>query len=286
MKIRPASFAAFVSVLGLLTWLAVTDAGRTRTSPSPAGEAGPSDWENRSSDGSALPCQLPLVWRLARLDAEFGIDTALATAALREAAEIWEAAVGRSLFLHDPRSGFPVRFVYDERQVGTQEKDRLQPDFEETRRALDETRRSLEALDAEGRVTERSVGERDEARRLLLNEEDRLRLRVQELEERADSLSRRFPVEAREAALYREAVRVGNGRVADVSREIRIFRFADLDDLRLVVAHELGHALGLGHVTDAASFMWEGPSAGQPDVRSPTVQEEDVARLRSLCADL
>jgi len=44
-----------------------------------------------------------------------------------------------------------------------------------------------------------------------------------------------------------------NGRT--VERAITVFQFHDRDDLRQVLAHELGHALGISHVSSAAALM-------------------------------
>jgi predicted Zn-dependent protease len=62
-------------------------------------------------------------------------------------------------------------------------------------------------------------------------------------------------------------------------REIRVYRFDDDDDLRLVLAHELGHAMGLGHSELAGSIM----SPEHRDGSTTEVGRDDVLRLRRLC---
>lgn len=255
MKISLPWLAAILTVCGFMIWLSSVrpEPAGDPTLPEPAAvpplpvpaRAGP-DRIDLPAEGSAAPCQVPLTWRIARLDEEFGLGAAAAETVLREAAGLWEATVGRPLFPHDPDAGMPVRFIYDERQARTDERRRLEADLERLRATLDSA----------------------------------------EFEARARALSELLPPDTAEAGVYREAVvRDDAGGVA-ISREIRIHRFADLDDLRRVIAHELGHALGLGHGSDPGSLMRGGPGPGDGDRAGLVVAAEDVDRLRALCPGL
>ncbi len=85
--------------------------------------------------------------------------------------------------------------------------------------------------------------------------------------------------------MYREAVHIQDGAVTSITREIRIYRFDGSDDLVLVAAHELGHALGLAHNAVRGGIMRAEFSRTALSEGLPRVQPGDVEALRSLCPD-
>lgn len=64
------------------------------------------------------------------------------------------------------------------------------------------------------------------------------------------------------------------------NRDINIYKFTDTDELKLVLLHELGHALSLGHVEGESSIMYH-LLGGQPNSMEPSAA--DLAEFERVC---
>jgi hypothetical protein len=244
MMSRIAPFAAAGSVLALLGWVAL--AGR----PGPAGEPAPTP---QAAPAPAGPCEEPLGWRIGQVDPRFDLEPAELQAAVEEAASVWEEGVGRPLFVFDPEDGFPVHAIYDAAQARLEHRERAEAAFREAERRLDALRRELGEDDP-------SFQRGMEAHRA-----------------RGEALERTFAPTPVEAGRYLETVHAEDGLL---EREIRIHRFGDETDLVWVIAHELGHALGLEHVAEPRALM--GEHYGGRGSR-PRVGPSELEQLRALC---
>lgn len=63
-------------------------------------------------------------------------------------------------------------------------------------------------------------------------------------------------------------------------RRINVFQFSNHEDLVRILAHEMGHALGLGHGTNPESIMY--PEVGTQPLR---LSGEDIGLYRTVCRE-
>jgi len=210
------------------------------------------------------PCAIPVHYRLGETDPRFGFDRLTITTALVEAVNLWQVLSDTVLFIESDQPGaMIISMPFDERQASANTRSALRGDMERDRARLEDDEAML-----------RQWHERIEARRQAL-EVEAPQMAVDDVRRMAGDLQREIEAYNRRAADMQQRVADFRSRVTryneassggpvesglyryerTLGRRIEVFRAETYDELVWVLAHELGHALGIGHVDGAGAVM-------------------------------
>lgn len=269
---------------------------------------------NAWSDRVFHPFDQRLRFRIGNIDPRFGLTQAQVIQLSQEALEIWHQGTQQTLFVYDPNAKLSIELIYDQRQQdadalkqtqqkldhGKNQNNRSSDNIERARTQLDLTQHRLEQqkqqLEAEYRylLSQQAQVQSAQQQQNLRDQLIQLQYRIAQFEQEAAyfqqqnhsfnqqvdqhnmdiaqlnqqilQAQKRFP--ARE---FHKGVFMGN--------KIEIYQFDGNDDLRLTIAHELGHALGLAHHNDPQALMY--PILGEQELLHFKLKAADLQLLAS-----
>ncbi|WP_333609142.1 matrixin family metalloprotease [Arsukibacterium sp.] len=258
-------------------------------------------------------CQIPVLWRIGQLDPAFALTAEQAEQAAHNAAAQWNNALGLEVFRHDSLDGFPINFRYDERQQKMLQQALLQRNIQRYDSTIE---RRAATLQLQSEQLQQRQREFDQANQqfsddiaafeqqaasaspaqltALRQQQQQLQQREQQLQQQAERLN------AQQAQLQREyqylndtladrnallqdqqaplAAEVGLMEIINGKRIMTIFAYSTPAALQLTLAHEFGHAMGLGHSEQHTDVMHY---AINPQQQSLT--RADIDALKQQC---
>lgn len=270
---------------------------------------------------SPAPCEQPLLYTLGPVDERFGISGEQVLQTVKKAESLWEDASGKNLFEYNQNSGLPIQLVYDQRQQKTQAEQALQTrlenidvesseeqvtkqlsQFEQAKREYERKlavyERNVETYNKRVESINKKGGATESQAKDLADQYDDLQDEFQSLEhvrQKVNSLvgsanqqiaNNQNLVEAynKEITTFQEQYG-GEGEAFDqgvyTGTDITIYQYDDEQRLILVLAHELGHALGIEHSQDPEGLMYY--LMRDQNVNTLTLRDSDLKSLENIC---
>jgi predicted Zn-dependent protease with MMP-like domain len=267
-----------------------------------------------------LPCTSPLTYSIGHIDPRFGISEDQVKEALSRAEGIWEKQNGRNLFEYQSTGGLAVNLVYDKRQektdgekelekkrqsleegtvVGVDQKSAL---YERARQEYDALlgtyEKKLNQYNEQVTSVNKEGGADEKTFRSLRQEKESLSELFAQVEEKRNVLNNLAQQVNQHIRETKKQVTTFNNEVADfeslyggaetfdqgvyTGQDITIYQYDTSDKLALVLAHELGHALGIDHVDDPKALMYY--LMKEQNVENIALTKTDEQALQEVCA--
>ncbi|MBI2338327.1 matrixin family metalloprotease [Candidatus Daviesbacteria bacterium] len=242
-------------------------------------------------------CDKPIRYRLDTVDPRFNLSREDFLSDISHAAQIWSSAYGRNLFVYDPKGDLSINLVYDERQSLTtqisqlenkvqSEKQSLNPKISEYQRLSLEFKQKVDNLNKEVEDWNSKGGAPPEVYQQLIKRQQDLQKEAENLNALAGSLNNstsNFNTQVDELNQTIDTLnsaleqRPEEGIYKGPENRIEIYFNTNKQELVHTIAHELGHALGIGHVGDPKAIMYLKTSKKV----NPT--QDDIQALKDVC---
>ncbi len=258
------------------------------------------------------PTDLRVRYRIGQVDERFGLSRDEVVLLAHEAAMIWQEGTNRQWFVYDDDAKLTINLIYDERQIETNTRQKIQHELGEMQ---SRHQRNSQQLEVQRQQLTHEFSELQQALNVwqqeydhtmyLLQRTDDNHQRQQLLQKEHELLTRQQQLNAK-IERYRASQQAFNAAVDNINHEvgymnevidhanirltprefhkgqfdgtkIEVYEFKSKEELRLVLAHEMGHALSIGHHDDPTALMY--PYANEQALEDFKLKQADINLL-------
>ena len=256
-------------------------------------------------------------YRIGQIDPQFNLSNTEVINFAAEAAQIWHVGTSKTLFVYDPNASLSINLRFDNRQLESNlkrsqqdtltqqlsEQQNNNDHYQQRQIQLQQQRQQLDNREAAFQqqlsnynrsVTDwNTLGNIDTYQRQQLRQKQQLLdVKRQEILSATEQYNQQVNALNQVANSLNQAADQYNQNVEQLKsqfkprefekghfdgQQIDIYEFSSPADLRLTIAHELGHALGLNHNNDPYALMY--PILKQQDIDNFQLRSADLALL-------
>jgi predicted Zn-dependent protease len=258
----------------------------------------------------------PLRYRIANLDPRLNIDQQQMIDLSKQAAAIWEKNTGQKYFVYDPEAEFVINLVFDQRQLRSMKRaeslgqleqeqqnwlnrneklQKVNADLAESSAQLEQQKQAYEnqAQQYQLGLAQYKADHSNKALFASLQKQQRdLQQQAVKLQAKIAEYNHKVQQNQLKAEKSQQVYQELTASVAEFNetfkpevlhkgqfdgKQIFVYEFSSIDDLRLTLAHEFGHALGLKHTRDPKSLMY--PRIKDQDAKDFQLTDTDLKLL-------
>lgn len=267
------------------------------------------------------PCEQPIPYTIASIDHRFGISEEKLLSLAKEVEDVWEKAVGLDLLVYQEDSGIiKINMIFDERQeralaelesikrleTGWESYNNLfathdvnvllyNEDVQKYDKAVVEFNARNDAYAKRVQQWNENPTTEEEYNYLMQEHQainalsaelsvwnDTINARVSDLNKKEAELNALWKQLDLKTYAHNEEFTEGETTSGEYGGySIEVYTFYNMPGLRQTLAHEFGHALGIGHLSNPSSVMHR--LMGGQNMFSLTPSDEDLAELSSIC---
>ena len=245
------------------------------------------------------PCDYPIRYSIGTIDSRFSTTHEELLEDSKAAANVWNAAQSKQLFLYDPKATFTINLVYDQRQKLTSEISDLNSDLKQKQSEIDPKIEDFKADQADFEKRLNDLNEKirywNEKGGAPKEEYEKLVAEQKQLQAEASVLNRTAQELGQSTKEYNANAQKLNSTISNFKnvlevmpeeglyeqdgarRKISIYIDVDESEFLHTLTHEMGHALGLDHNENPKSIMYPQTTTAL----SPS--EDDLSNLAEVC---
>jgi len=244
-------------------------------------------------------CKFPVKYSIGSVDSRFKTTQAEVKNVAQDASERWNTTDGKNLLNFDQNAGLKINLVYDQRQ---EELDKLNGELDQIKSSkstldsqnqkfndflasyqskLDSYNSEVKKWNSQGGAPADVFSSLESQRKTLEQMQATLKQMAEVFNVNAGSYNNDLTQLNTVLNAKKDEI-VTKGEYSPSDATINIYTFGNEEELRLVLMHELGHALGGDHISNPQAIMHD--ILDLSNLKDPKLSQDDLDDINKTCS--